>query len=182
MQGRLPPIRRVGMVQIFFFLNKFICWFTMKKYFLFLLVFSFIFSSCGDFQDVTFKGVEGLKVIKMSQQGIEVEITARIQNPNKIAFHIYPSDMDATLNGMNAGKARLTNNIKIKPNSEDAYVFKISSDFSSLNMMQLPGLMAVLSAKNVKVGLKGDLKVGKVLLKKKYPVDMVKSIPLSGFN
>jgi LEA14-like dessication related protein len=154
----------------------------MKKYFLFIIAILFTFSSCGDFKDVTFKGVEGVKIIKMSQQGLEVEITARIHNPNSMAFHIYPSDMDATLNGTNAGKARLTNNIKIKPNSEEPYVFKIKSDFSSLTMMELPKLMSLVMAKNVKVGLKGDLKVGKLLLKRKYPVDMIRSIPLSGFN
>jgi LEA14-like dessication related protein len=153
----------------------------MKKYFLFLLVISFTFSSCGDFQDVTFKGVENVKVVKMSQQGIEVDITARIHNPNKVVFHIYPSDMDATLNDINAGKAHLTNNIRIRSNSEESYTFKIKSDFSSLNMMELPRLMSVVSGKNVKVGLKGNLKVGKFFLKRNYPVDIIKSIPLSGF-
>ncbi|HEX8516789.1 MAG TPA: LEA type 2 family protein [Bacteroidia bacterium] len=151
----------------------------MKHYFL-LLITVLTLSSCGDFKDVTFKGVEGFKIIQMSQQGIEAEVTARIDNPNKTAFHIYPSDLDATLNGMNAGKAKLINNIRIKPNKEDSYTFKIKSDLSSLNMMDLPRLMSVMTAKNVKVGLKGDLKVGKFLIKKKYPVDMVKNVPMSG--
>lgn len=154
----------------------------MKKYFLVLIAVLLLFPSCGDFKDVTFKGVEGVKVVKMSQQGIELELSARIHNPNKVAFHIYPSDMDATLNGTNAGKARLINNIRIKANSEETYVFKIKSDFSSLTLMELPKLMSLVTAKNVKVGLKGDLKVGKLLLKRKYPVDLIRSIPLSGFN
>ncbi|MDF2435851.1 MAG: hypothetical protein K0Q95_227 [Bacteroidota bacterium] len=153
----------------------------MKKVILISIFFFFIlFTSCGDFQDISFKGVEGVKIIKMSQQGIEAEITARIDNPNKMAFHIYPSDLDATLNGMNAGKAKLTNNIRIKPHSEESYTFKIKSDFSSLSMADLPRLMSLATSRNVKVGLKGDLKVGKLLVKRKYPVDMVKSVPLSG--
>lgn len=152
----------------------------MKKHMiLLLLVFGFLFSSCGDFQDVTFSGVENVKVVKVSQQGIEVEITAKINNPNKISFHIYPSDMDATLNGINAGKARLTNNIKIKPNSERAYTFKVASDFSQLNIMELPRLLSVAMSKNAKVGLKGNLKVGKLFMKRSYPVDMSRSIPMS---
>jgi len=153
----------------------------MKKYILlFITALAFIFSGCGDFQDITFKGIEGVKIVKMSQQGIEAEITARINNPNKVTFHIYPSDLDATLNGMNAGKAKLTNNVKIKAHSEESYTFKIKSDFSSLSMTDLPKLMAMATSRNVKVGLKGDLKVGKLFVKRKYPVDMVKSVPLSG--
>jgi LEA14-like dessication related protein len=150
----------------------------MKKYIFLFIFFPLLFSSCGDFQDVTFSGVENVKVVKMSQQGLEVDITAKIKNPNKIAFHIYPSDMDATLNGINAGKARLTNNIRIKPNSENSYTFNIKSDFSELNMMELPALMVAAMGKTAKVGLKGNLKVGKLFLRKGYPVDVVKSIPL----
>jgi LEA14-like dessication related protein len=154
----------------------------MKKSIFFLLAsLALLFTSCGDFQEVKFNGVENVKIIKMSQQGLEVEITARINNPNKTAFHIYPCDMDCTLNGINAGKACLTNNIRIKPNCENTYTFNIKSDFSALNIMELPRLMSVAMSKNAKVGLKGNLKVGKFLVKKNYPVDMVKSIPLS-FN
>jgi LEA14-like dessication related protein len=152
----------------------------MKKSIPFLFIlFALLFSSCGDFQDVTFSGVENVKVIKMSMQGIELEITAKIKNPNKVAFHIYPCDMDATLNGINAGKACLTNNIRIKPNSEESYVFNVKSDFSQLNMMELPRLMSVAMGKSAKVALKGNLKVGKFLIKRSYPVDMSKSIPLN---
>jgi LEA14-like dessication related protein len=151
----------------------------MKHIFL-LLITLFTLTSCGDFKEVTFKGVEGFKLIKMSQQGIEAEITARIDNPNKTAFQIYPSEMDATLNGINAGKAKLINRIRIKPNREDVYVFKVKSDLSSLNMMDLPRLMGLMTYRSVKVGLKGDLKVGKLFLKKKYPVNMEKNVPLSG--
>lgn len=152
----------------------------MKKFILLLItVLSLTLSGCGDFQDISFKGVEGVKIVKMTQEGIEAEITARIHNPNKIAFHVYPSALDATLNGINAGKAKLTNNIKIKANSERSYTFKIKSDFSTLNMFELPMLMAAIGGKNVKVGVKGDLKVGKLLVKRKYPVDMVKSVPIN---
>ncbi|MCE3278425.1 MAG: hypothetical protein K0S44_616 [Bacteroidetes bacterium] len=152
----------------------------MKNIFLLLIsICSFTFTSCGDFQDITFKGVEGVKIVKMTQEGIEAEITARIHNPNKIAFHIYPSVLDATLNGMNAGKAKLTNNIKIKANSERSYTFKVKSDFSTLNMFELPMLMTAIGGKNVKVGVKGDLKVGKLLVKRKYPVDLIKTVPIN---
>jgi LEA14-like dessication related protein len=150
----------------------------MKNYILFFIA-AFALSSCGDFHDLSFKGIEQVKIIKMSQQGIEAEITARIDNPNTMTFHIYPSALDASLNGINTGKTYLTNNVKIKANKEDSYIFKIKSDFSSLGMTDLPRLLSAVSSRTVKVNLKGNLKVGKLLIKKKYPVDMTQNVPLN---
>jgi len=154
----------------------------MKKYiFLFIAICTITLSSCGDFKEITFSGIENVKIIKMSQQGIQAEISAKIKNPNKMAFHIYPTDLDATLNGMNAGKAELTNNIRIKPNSEDVYVFKIESNFSNLTLTDLPKLMSILNSKSARIGLKGNLKVGKLFFRRSYPVDFSKNVPMN-FN
>ena len=155
----------------------------MKKIqFFFAIVCTFLMTSCGDFQEVTFSGIEGVKIIQMSQKGVEAELSVKIKNPNNTAFHIYPSDMDATLNGLNAGKALLTNNVRIKPNSEEVYIFKIKSDFSQINMADLPKIFSLAMSKNVKVGLKGDLKVGKFLVRKSFPVDITKNVPLGNFT
>jgi LEA14-like dessication related protein len=148
----------------------------------FFVFLTLVLSSCGDFQDVTFEGIENVKVNKISQQGIDVDITAKIKNPNKVAFTIYKSDLDATLSNMNVGKAILTNNVKIKANSSQAYTFNIKSDFSKLSMAELPNLLSIATSKSLKVGLKGNLRVGKLFVKKNYPVDMVKSVPMNFGN
>lgn len=144
--------------------------------------FTLVLSSCGDFQDVTFEGIENMKVNKISQQGIDVDITAKIKNPNKVAFTIYKSDLDATFSNMNVGKAILTNNVKIKANTSQAYTFNIKSDFSKLSIAELPNLLSIATSKSIKVGLKGNLRVGKLFVKKNYPVDMVKSVPMNFGN
>ena len=101
----------------------------MKKYiFIFLVFCSILFSSCGDFQEVTFSGIENVNIISLTQQGAEAEITAKIKNPNNVAFTIYPADMDVVLGGINAGKAHLTGKTKIKANSDESYTFRIKSD------------------------------------------------------
>lgn len=152
----------------------------MKKFFLIPIVFVvFILSSCGDFQDVTFEGIENVKVNKLSQQGLDVDVTAKIKNPNKVAFTIYRSDLDATFSNMNIGKATLTNNVKIKANSTQSYTFYIKSDFSKLSLGELPNLLSIATSRSIKVGLKGNLRVGKMFVKKNYPVDMTKSVPLN---
>lgn len=152
----------------------------MKKlFFIPVLIALFTFSSCGDFQDVTFEGIENVKVNKISQQGLDVDVTTKIKNPNKVAFTIYRSDLDATFSNMNVGKATLTNNVKIKANSTQSYTFNIKSDFSKLSLGELPNLLSIATSKSIKVGLKGNLRVGKLFVKKNYPVDMTKSVPLN---
>jgi LEA14-like dessication related protein len=138
----------------------------------------FALSSCGDFQDVTFIGIETVKVNNLSQQGIDIDVTAKIKNPNTVAFTIYRSEMDATFSGMNMGKACITKNVKIKANCEQAYTFNVKSDFSKLSIGELPNLLSIALSKSINVGLKGNLKVGKLFVKKSYPVDMTKSVPL----
>lgn len=153
----------------------------MKNHiFLFSTLFIFLFSSCSDFQDVTFSGIENIQITSLTQQGVEAEITAKIKNPNNVTFTIYKSDVDVMLSGMNAGKAHLAKNVRIKAHSEQSYTFKVKSDFSDLNATDLPKLLSIALSKNVKVGLKGNLKVGKLFVKKSFPVDMSQRVPLSG--
>ena len=138
-----------------------------------------LLTSCGDFKEVAFSGIESMKMIKLSQSGVEAEITARIKNPNNTAFTIYKSEMDVTVNGMNVGKAHLASNVKIKKNSEEAYTFTIKSDFSKLSMTDIPKVIAMAMSRSVNIGLKGDLRAGKLLVKKNFPIDLTQSVPLN---
>ncbi len=140
---------------------------------------SIFFTSCSDFEEVRFSGIENVQVTKLSQQGAEAEITAKINNPNSTSFTVYKSDLNVTLNGLDAGVAHLTDNVKIKGNSEGSYTFKVKSDFSSLSLTDLPQLISIATSKNVKVGLKGNLQVGKFFYKRSVPVDVNENVPLS---
>jgi LEA14-like dessication related protein len=153
---------------------------AVKKYFfLFLILCGCMLTSCGDFEEVQFSGIENVQVIKLSQQGAEAEITAKIKNPNSTSFTIYKSDLDVSLNGLNAGVAHLTDNVKIKSNSEESYTFRVKSDFSNLSLTDLPQLISIATSKNVKVSLKGNLLVGKFFYKRSVPVEVNENVPLS---
>lgn len=88
--------------------------------------------------------------------------------------------MDVTLSGINAGKAQIIENVRIKANSDESYEFKIKSDFSNLNLTDIPKIISMALSKNVNVGLKGNLKGGKWFVKRSYPVDITQSVHLSG--
>ncbi len=135
--------------------------------------------SCSDYKEVTFSGIESVKMLKLSQNGAEAEITAKIKNPNNTSFTIYKSEMDVTINGLNAGKAHLEKNVRITKNSEDTYTFVIKSDFSALSITDIPKIIQMAMSKNVKVGLKGNLRAGKLWVKRNFPVDITQSVPLN---
>lgn len=138
------------------------------------------FFSCTDFKEVTFSGIDNVSITSLSQSGVEALITVRIKNPNSVSFTVYRSEMDVTISGIDAGKAHLTENVRIKAKSEQAYTFKVKSDFSKLSLADLPKIIAMGLSKSVKIGLKGNLKGGKMFLKRSYPIDMIQSVPLKG--
>jgi len=138
------------------------------------------FFSCADFKEVTFSGIDNVSITSLSQKGIEALITVRINNPNNVSFTVYKSEMDVTISGIDAGKAYLTNNVRIKAKSEQAYTFNVKSDFSKLSLADLPKIIAIGLSKSVKIGLKGNLRGGKLFLKRNYPIDMIQSVPLKG--
>ncbi|HET8962693.1 MAG TPA: LEA type 2 family protein [Chitinophagales bacterium] len=153
---------------------------TFNRYLFFILIVGCTgLASCGDFEEVRFSGIENVQITKLSQQGAEAQVTARIKNPNSTSFTIYKSDLDVSLNGLNAGTAHLTDNVKIKSNSEESYTFRVKSDFSSLSLTDLPQLISIATSKNVKVGLKGNLSVGKFFYKRNIPVEINENVPLS---
>ncbi len=150
-----------------------------KKVKLLLLLFSITsMFSCGNIKEVIFNGIENVAIKSLSAKGVEAEISVSIKNPNSFSFTIYKSEMDVTISGIHLGKASISNKIKIKAKSEQVYVFKIKSDFSNLSLADLPKLISLGMSKKVTVGLKGNLKGGKLLIKRSYPVDIVKSVNL----
>lgn len=152
-----------------------------KKVWVGLVLFCCVtFFSCADFKEVTFSGIDNVSITSLSQSGVEALITVRINNPNKVSFTVYKSEMDVTISGISAGKAHLTNNVRIKAKSEHPYTFKVKSDFSGLSLADLPKIIAMGLSKSVKIGLKGNLKGGKLFVKRSYPIDMIQSVPLKG--
>lgn len=151
-----------------------------KTFFYLLLVCCFSFASCR-IQPISFSGVENTKLGALSQKGVEADITVRIKNPNSLSVTIYKSEFDLFLNGLSVGKAAIAKKVKIKGNTEASYTFKIKSDFSKLTLNELPQLLSIALTKNAKIGLKGEIKGGKFFIKKKFPVEVNQSVPLSGF-
>jgi len=137
------------------------------------------FFSCKEIQPVTMGGVENPRLKSLSKEGIEFEFGMKIKNPNKMRIVVFPSSFDATLNGTTAGKVRLSKKVKIKANSDEVSEFHIKSDFSKLGFADMASILPIVTSKKVDLALKGNVRVGKWYYKKKFPIELRKTIPLS---
>lgn len=148
----------------------------MKKLAFLLLPLVFIFSSCEEFKEVTVSGIDSFYLKKVSQEGIEAELNVKIKNPNNRNFTIYPSEFDVIFSGIRLGKARLDKKVKIDKNAERVYSFQLKSNLGDVNLMDLPKLLNLSNIGNIEV--KGDLKAGKLFIKKRFPVSYSEKIKI----
>lgn len=107
---------------------------------------------------------------------MELELNVKIKNPNNFGFNIYPSDFDISFGTTDIGKARLKEKLHINANSEISYKIVVKSDVSKVLSNGFLSIMAMM--KNPVIGIKGELKAGKMFYKKKFPVDFKEKIPL----
>lgn len=152
----------------------------MKK-FLFLTIYCSLgiaFFSCKEIQPVTIGGVENPKLKKLSREGIEADFDMRIKNPNNMRITVFPSQFEATINDISVGKVKLTKKVRIKANSDEKETFHIKSDFSKLGFGDITKVMPIVSSGNANIYLKGNIRAGKWFYKKKFPVELKKTISL----
>jgi LEA14-like dessication related protein len=137
----------------------------------------FFLVGCRDIKEVHCTGVKGFKVNHINTSGIDGDILLGIKNPNNFGFSIYKSAFDVTYSGIYLGKARLTRRVFIRKNAEETYSFNLKSDFKNVNLMDVMKLLQGATSKG-SIEVKGDLKVGKLLLRKSVPVDVKEKIRL----
>ena len=147
-----------------------------KIRFILLTVIIFLFNSCKEFKEVEVTGVKSFRLTKINAEGIEGEVILGIKNPNAAGFSIYPSEFDIVYSGIKMGKARLYKRVHIDGNSEKPYVFKLKTNLKDMNPMDIMGLLG--GGKLGKIEVKGNLKAGKMYLKKRFPVDISEKIGL----
>ena len=136
------------------------------------------FSSCKSIQPVTIGGVENPKLQKLSREGIEAAFDMRIKNPNNMAVTVFPSEFETTINDISVGKVGLTKKVRIKANSDEKETFHIKSDFSKLGLGDLAKVMPMVSSGRATIYLKGNVRAGKWFYKKKFPIELKKTISL----
>ena len=153
----------------------------MKKYLLpaVCCLLSIVFFSCKEIQPVTIGGVNNIKLISLTKEGIEFDFDMNINNPNPVGVSVFPSTLQASVGDIDAGYVKLNKRTKIKGNGSHTSTFHIKSDFSKLGFGDIAKILPMVSSKSAALSLKGDVRVGKWFYKKKFPIELKKTVPLS---
>lgn len=134
--------------------------------------------SCAPLKEVECSGVKGFNIKRVDLSGIEGELLLEIKNPNRYKFVIYPTEFDIVYSGINLGKAQLSEKVKVKGSAEEIYGFNLKKDFKDISFTEVMKLMNGGSRRNM-IEVKGDLKIGRFLIKKKIPIDIKEKVGLN---
>lgn len=148
---------------------------TLKFYTLCLSLI-LLLGSCGEWKDISISRVDHFNIQKMSLQEIDGELMLTIKNPNKMGFSIYRSEFDIFYGGVKLGTAKLHKRVHIGANTEKTYTFKLKSKPENLNLTDI--LKLLVNASSGKIQITGNLKAGKLFIRKAFPVDYSERIQL----
>ena len=141
-----------------------------------LFCISILFISCS-IQEVEFKELKNVKMLKFSKDLMEAEVTAVIKNPNWFGFRVKGNDLDFYMNNNRVGKARIVRGFRVEGNSEKTYTFKVKAIPEVDNILgnalsMIPGM----GSKKNSMGIKGDLKVTVLGFSTNYKVNLTEYI------
>lgn len=133
---------------------------------------SFVFlTSCFDYEDVEFKGVQNVGIEGRSEGNITLRIDMKVNNPNNYNIKIKKSALDVYVNGSKVGRTKMKNNIVLKKNYQEVYPLYLSLSEKELKSSALSTIGSFLKG-SMKVRIKGDIKAKVYGVGKKFPIDI----------
>mgnify|MGYP005999535615 CR=1 FL=1 len=144
-----------------------------------LLFCSLVLSSCFEYEDVNFKGMQGFNIEERTDDHILLRIDLKVDNPNKYNIKIKKSALDIYLNGKFVGKTKMKKKIVLKKKTEDVYPVYLKTSGQDILKGAMTSLGSLLGGK-INIGLKGDVKASVYGVGKKFPIDEEESVSLGG--
>ncbi|MEM7161155.1 MAG: LEA type 2 family protein [Bacteroidota bacterium] len=136
---------------------------VLKRSSLWLALFSLIFLSSCQVEEIELIEIEKLKLQQFSADGIVIDVTAKISNPNSFTISVSDSDFDVYVNDRFISKAKIDSNVKLKRKTTASHSFTIKSDKLKSQNEILPILLQAALTGKVKGKVKGYVK-GKTFL------------------
>jgi len=136
-----------------------------------------LLSGC-EFKDIELERIEGFEIEKLEGQNLTGTINVVLKNPNPYSIKVKSGDFELFSNKTLIGDASLEEALTIKGNATEEYPVRLKADVSSLVAGGLSSLAGLLTGKDPKILIKGELKAGTMLFTKKVPVEVKTTIPL----
>lgn len=144
----------------------------MKKWIPFIAVL-FLLTSCLEFDEVKFKGIESVKLPKFDEKEMILDLVLRIENPNNYKIKIKPSKLDVYIGGTKMGIVHLDEKVVLKKKQENIYATQLKFKLEAGVFFTLFKLATL---KEISLGLKGQIKGSVYGISKKVNVDETKAI------
>jgi LEA14-like dessication related protein len=146
----------------------------MKKlinYLLFFVVLS-TFTACFSYKELQVKEVQSVKLLGVNDSIADVQITIKVQNPNKMKITLKDYDLTASVNNKNIGKVSFDKNLEIPKKSEKTYNLVLKADMREVKKL-MPSLIF---SNKAMIGLDGNVKVKAKGISKNIPVSLDQKI------
>jgi len=137
----------------------------------------FFFTSCFDYEDVEFQGVQNFGIEDRTDGNITVRIDLKVNNPNNYNIKIKKTSLDVFVNGAEVGKTKMKNNIVLKKNHQDVYPLYLTLSEKELKGSALSSIGSFLKG-SMKIRVKGDIKAKVYGVGKKFPIDIEEPVNL----
>ena len=144
----------------------------------FLLLTTFLLTSCFSYKEITLGDVKTVKLNKASNGGAEVAIGISVNNPNNYKIKIKKIEADMLFNGTKIGKITLNKKVVLPKKSDQVQNFAVNTQLANL----LSALPTIFFGGEVKLQLKGHIKGKVFIVGKKFPLEAEKSISTKDLN
>lgn len=140
----------------------------------------FLLPGCMPDDPVQFKGIEKIKIGKVSREGVSITLMARLSNPNNLSFTVQDANLDVLVNKTSLGKILLKEPIRIKRKSEAVYAFEVEANYADLLTGGIAGLFNMVMKQKINGSCSGWIKVKSMGMKRTIPVSFNGEIPIEG--
>jgi LEA14-like dessication related protein len=138
----------------------------------------FLFTSCLEYKDVEFLGIDDYKIDKVSGDIVQITLKMKIENPNTYNIKVKKSTFDLYLNGKMLGKAQMKDDMKLLKKSTEVHDVVFESSYQELSKGLFSSLGMLLGG-TAKLRIRGKVKAKAFGIGKKFDVDFVEDIKIS---
>ncbi|MCX6259089.1 MAG: LEA type 2 family protein, partial [Bacteroidia bacterium] len=146
---------------------------NMKQIISFFLILSL--TSCISLKPVEFRGVENVKLEKLSGKTVRLITQIKISNQNNFGFYLKNVDLSVVINDKDIAMINVQPKMQINPRSDDVYDIPVEVNLEEV-LKSGGTVIKLITKKDVDLRLKGQLKVGKFFFSRKLSFDVEKKI------
>lgn len=138
----------------------------MRKYLYPILLLMFLVAACSSPKDFEFKGLQEIKIDKISMGKNKIQAKIKYYNPNNFSMVLKQIDCDILMNNQAFTKVHLDTNFVIPANAQFMVPAQMEFEMSVL----VKNSMDILFNKPIKLNIKGNATLSKGFFTKTVPI------------